>query len=402
MGPSLWAAAMDGNRLEGLEIDHIGEEVRWGSIYLGRVSRIDKAMDAAFVELDCDNTGILHNTDIRLPDKSGKIRKGGDKAIGQILQPGQMIVVQARSSYTLQVHDDDLAPEEKCAQLSMDITVPGRYLIFSPFTQENKVSARIRDPKRRKQLMKMMKAGEIEQGCILRSAAADMQTDILIRESRILKAIWEQLQGYFEDSEPGLIMDGPDAIQRSIADQAGSLIERIEIVTMDRYQQVEEWCEIFAPDLVTKIIPVELPTPQDNLALFDYRDIMGQVDGLLKPYVLFGKGANLIVQSTAALHAVDVNRGGDTRSSFDINLEAAKEIARQIRLRNLGGIIVVDMLKMKDKKAKKDLLKVLEAECAPDSCTVQIHGMTKLGLIEMTRKRRMPALHERIGTDLEY
>jgi Rne/Rng family ribonuclease len=234
------------------------------------------------------------------------------------------------------------------------------------------------------------------QGVILRASAADMQTDILIREAKILKDIWERIQVYFAGDEVGLIMEGPDAFERTIGDQSGTTIDRLEIVTMDRYQEIEEWCEIFAPDLVTKIQPVELENPMDELALFDYRGILGDIDELFQDYTLLLHGGSLIIQQTAAMQVIDVNRGGDTRPPMDVNIEAAWEIARQIRLRNLGGIIVIDFLKLPQKGDQKHFLKTLEHVFDSDPCTVQIHGMTALGLIEITRKRRTPPLSERM------
>lgn len=381
------------------------ENVRFGSIYWGRVTRIDKAMDAAYVSLDGENTGILNNADVRIMGPDGTLIKGGDKEIGKLIQPGQMIAVQAKSGQLPQDDsvdmDIELVSESKSPRVSMDITLQGRYLIFSPIMPDNQVSSRITDKTLRKQLLKMLNSIELIKGCILRASAADMQTDILIREAKILGAIWSQLQPHFAGDETGLIMEGPDAIQRTISDNAGKIIERIEITTMDHYQYVEEWCELFAPDLVTKIQPVELHNPNDELALFDERDIIGQVEELFQPYALLSRGGNIIIQETAALIAIDVNRGADDRSHLEINLEATNEIARQIRLRNLGGIIVVDFLKLKTKPEQKTLLDALKLALESDPCTVQIHGLTALGLVELTRKKRTPTLHERFDSALE-
>lgn len=377
------------------------ENVRFGSIYWGRVTRIDKAMDAAYVSLDGENTGILHNADVRIVNKDGSITKGGDKDIGKLIQPGQMIAVQAKSGQLPQDVDMEIPSETKSPRMSMDITLQGRYLIFSPIMPDNRVSSRITDKALRKQLLKMLNSIDQIKGCILRASAADMQTDILIREAKILGAIWSQLQPHFAGDETGLIMEGPDAIQRTISDHAGKTIERLEITTMDHYQYVEEWCELFAPDLVTKVHPVELHNPNDELALFDERDIIGQVEDLFQPYALLSRGGNIIIQETAALTAIDINRGADDRANLEINLEATGEIARQLRLRNLGGIVIVDFLKLQNKQDQKILLDAVKLASETDPCTVQVHGMTSLGLVELTRKKRTPTLHERFDSALE-
>lgn len=398
---SLWVATVENNTLIGLEIDPAYEEVRWGSIYWAKVTYIDKAMDAAFVDLDSDNSGILFNKDVRIRDKKGKVQKGGDVAIGKLLKPGDMVAVQAKSGYLPRLDSTDLTMEDKSATVSMDITLPGRHLILSPLMEENRISKRIHDKKQRKQLTKMLNSVENIQGCILRASAANVQTDILIREGKILKEIWEQLQQFFTGNEVSTIMLGPDAVQRTLSDQAGKTISSISIVTMEQYQEVEEWCEIYAPDLVTKIKPVELPDQELDLGLFDFNGVLDPIEDLFQPYVLMKGGGNIIIQETAALCAIDINRGSDTRSNLTINLEAIKEVSRQIRLRNLGGIIVVDFLRMKGKKEKEAFMKALDEIVVSDPCTVQIHGMTNVGLIELTRKRRTPALQDRLELGLE-
>jgi Rne/Rng family ribonuclease len=392
----LWVAATQGGRLYGLEVDPGKEDVRWGAIYWAKVIRIDKAMDAAFVQLDENNEGLLHNADVRLFDKGGNVIKGGEQAIGKMLKPGQMIPVQAKSGYLRHDYDFEFIREDKAPKVSMDITLAGRFLVYAPFLDGNQVSSRIREKKLREQLMSMMKGFEPLKGIILRASSEDTQMDILLREAKILQGMWEKLQPRFTGEQPGLLVEGADALVRTIGDQAGSNIERIEIVTMDRFAQIEKWCEIFGPDLVPKITPVELEDPQAELALFDHRGLLGDIEDLFQEYALLRSGGSLIIQETAALTAIDVNRGGDDRSAMEINVEAADEIARQIRLRNIGGIIMIDFLKLPKKEDQRTFLKALEPIFDTDPCTVQIHGLTALGLLEITRKRRTPPLSERL------
>lgn len=394
---SIWVAALEKGRLDGLEVDPPTEAVRWGSIYLAKVTRVDASLDAVFLDLDGDYSGILYNRDVRYQGEDGKWCKGGDKPIGKVLSPGDLIAVQAKTAYLLSDESEFWykAQESKLPQMSMDITLQGRYLIYGAMMRENRLSQRIRGKARRENLATMLEALEDMKGFILRSSAADMQTDILVREARILKATWEQLGQYFKGGEPALIMLGPDSVQRVLSDNAVDQIDRIEVATMDHFTQVEDWCSVFAPDLVTKITPIELDGGEQDLALFEYRDIIGQIEALFYDYVLLSDGANLIIQETAALTVIDVNKGSDTRSRLAVNIDATKEIARQMRLRNLGGIVVVDFLKLSGKAEEKALLKALDEATYTDPCTVQIHGLTKLGLVEITRKRRTPPLLDR-------
>lgn len=392
---SVCVAATDKDRLQGLEIDPITEEVRWGSIYWAKVKSIDAALDAVFLDLDGQNMGILYNRDVRVREKDGSLTKGGAIAISKRFKAGSMIAVQAKSSYLPRSDSDFLSRESKIAQMSMDITLPGRYLIYCPLMDSNKISARIRDKELRKILEKMLKALADIHGCILRASAANTQTEILQREGQILQGAWKDMQKHLKGKEPLLIALGPDAVQRSLSDQAGQQIDQIQVVTMEHLTQAEDWCSVFAPDLVTKITPVEMDDAEDDLALFHYRDLMGQIEDLFQPYAVLPSGGNIIIQNTAALTAIDVNKGADKGSLLSINLEAAAEIARQIRLRNIGGIIVIDFLKIQGKREENALLKALEQDVGHDPCTVQIHGKTALGLVELTRKRRTPPLHER-------
>jgi len=278
----------------------------------------------------------------------------------------------------------------------MDITLPGRYLIYSAMIRDNIISKRVRNKKLRKRIQKMIASLEDMQGFILRSAAAGIQTDILRREAKILRSIWDTFDEYFSKSEPTLVMQGPNSIQRILGDLATNPIDAIEIVTMDHYEQIEKWCAVFAPDLMTKIMPIELKHSDatQDLALLEHRDVLGKIEALFHDYALLSSGGNITVEETTALCSIDVNKGSDTRGKLSINTEAAKEIMRQIRLRNIGGIIMIDFLRM-DKKGQNALLETLKEEIQHDPCTVQIHGFTKLGLIEATRKRRTPSLNAR-------
>ncbi len=405
---NLWTAALKDGQLAGLEVDPALEEVRWGSIYWAKLNNIDAAQDAAFMNLDGYNTGILFNKDTRRTDKkSGVFIKGGEKAIGKTFQPGQMIAVQAKSAYLPKEFDDYARPETKTPQLSMDITLPGRYLIYCPMMNKNRVSMRIKDKAMRKQLLKMMdemgRAGEELEGdfhgYIMRAAAADTQTDMLVREAVILREAWIEMQPHLEGSEPQLIMLGPDAIQRSLSDHADQQIDTIEVTTIDHFKHAEEWCQVFAPDLMTKINPIELKDALDDLALFHERDIMGQIENLFNAYAFLPGGGNLIIQETAALTSIDVNRGVDKRSKLSVNIEAAQEAARQMKLRNTGGIVVIDFIKMNNKKEQGQLIAALEEAISKDPCTVQIHGLTNLGLMEISRKRRTPPLQDRFSKE---
>jgi Rne/Rng family ribonuclease len=394
---SLWVAAVDRGQLRGVEIDPSLERVRYGSIYWARVKRIDAAMDAAFLDLDGENTGLLYNRDVRIK-KGKKVTKGGAVAIGKMLTPGQFVLVQARSGYLPRDADEDLPPLEKTPVMTMDLALAGRYLIGTPLEDQGRISQRIRDKKLRRQLDGMIEALPDLGGVILRKAAAHTQTDLIMREGKILRTVWENVERAALGDQPHLIMIGADAVQRTLADQAGARIDHIDLSSHDRLADLQQWAEIFAPDLVTKIRVAEMDDDNvHDLALFmEQNNLMDQFDDLLDPYAVLPGGGNIIIQGTAALTAIDVNAGPDRRGALAVNLEAAAEIARHIKLRNLGGIIVIDFLKMASVTQRRKLIDHLQDQFDDDPCTVQIHGLTKLGLLELTRNRRTPTLAERV------
>lgn len=398
----LWVAALENGRLQGLEFDPPHEEVRWGSIYWAKVARVDKAQDAVFVNLDGDNIGILYNADVRIRQNDGSWKKGGEQEIGKVLEPGEMVAVQAKSGYLPKNPEEPYARADgKTPRVSMNIVLPGRYLIYAPMEKENRVSQRIRDKKLRTQMQKMLDTLGDRNGCILRAAGANTQTDMLVRESKIHGAAWKEIQTFFKGDSPQLIMMGPDAIQRTLSDQAAKRIENIDLTVMDHYELAEEWCDIYAPDLVTKVHPLSIPGGEQDFGLFEYRDIVGEIEALLVPYVIMEAGGTILIQETAALTAIDVNTGADKRGHLAVNLDAAAEIARQIRLRNMGGAFIIDFLRLKNREEKDKLLKALEEHFNEDPCTVQIHGLGPLGMVEITRQRRTPPLAERFEATME-
>lgn len=402
---SLWAVALDKkNKIQGMEIDPFAEIIRWGSIYIGTVNRIDKAMNAAYVDLGFGFQGILYRKDVRIdgamPDKG--------KSIGQILRPGQPIMVQVKSPHNPAGMSDDqdgASDNGKVSRLSMDIALAGRYMIYTPFSSENRVSKRIEDKSLRKTLKAMLNNIDDINGCILRSSAANCQTDVLKREGKILKAIWESLLEYKDESEPTLLMFGPGAMQRTLSDLSDRTIDKILVATEDILEETEEWCDLFAPDLMTKIELRATENTRSGMGLFEIHDLIGQFESLFQPVIPLPSGGIIVMEETTAMTVVDVNSAIST-SKLQTNLDAATEIARQLRVRNLGGIIMVDFITMKTKKDNDRIIEALDKAFANDICTVKCHGVTELGIFEISRQRRTPTLKEKIimveqGAELE-
>jgi Rne/Rng family ribonuclease len=229
----------------------------------------------------------------------------------------------------------------------------------------------------------------------LRASASYCQTDILIREGKYLKTIWENLLEFDGEQEATLLMLGPNAVQRTLGDLAADRIDSISVSTMDIFEETEEWCDLFAPDLMTKITPRSAENTRSGMGLFEIHDLIGQFEVLLKADVKLPSGGSIIIETTHSMTVVDVNSGSDN-NSFNTNLEAAKEIARQLRIRNIGGIVMVDFINMDNKSSQQKILKEFEKAFIKDPCTTQCHGITALGVYEISRQRRTPSLEDKL------
>jgi len=386
---SLWVAAIHKNKLEALEIDPYAELVRWGSIYWARVDRVDSNLNAAFLDLGYGIRGFLPASEIPGLKK--------DTKIGRKLRAGQFVMVQVKTARqpTVDPNTEEAVPDDnKASKVSMDIALQGRYLIYTPLSPGNRVSRRIKDADHRKSMLAMIKKIDEVQNCILRASAAFTQTDMLIREARIQRAIWDSLQEFKAEPEPALLMLGPDALQRVLADFANARMGSIEVADEERFEEAHNWCDLYAPELMSRLSERSVENTRNGMGLFEVRDVLGQVESLLKPVSVLPSGGTIVMEDTHIGTVIDVNTG--IGSAASVNNDAAIEVARQIRLRNIGGAIIIDFAGLPDKAAQRRIANALEKAFNDDPCTVEFHGVTKLGLFEVSRQRRIPSLMERI------
>jgi len=390
LGGSQWVAAIRHNTLVALEIDPQNEMIRWGSIYWARVLKIDTRLNAAIVDLGYELEALLPASEVV------GLAKG--QRIGQRLKPGQFLFVQVKTARQ-PVDDTSLegggSEAAKLSKVSTDITIQGRFLIHTPFSPGNRISRRIRSPETRAHLTAMLKSIKGVENCILRASAADTQTDLLIREAKILHAIWESLQQFTTDTEAALLMLGQDAAQRVLSDLSTRHIGSIQIADEALYEETETWCDLYAPEWLPKLQERKVTGTRNGMGLMEARDVLGEIQSLVRPYVILPSGGSLIIEETAIGTTIDINQGA-AKQTLSLNLEAADEIARQIRLRNLGGTILIDCAGSKTKADMKRILARFETAIQDDPCTVECLGDTKGGLIELQRARRTPSLMDRI------
>nr|WP_247887937.1 ribonuclease E/G [Azospirillum brasilense] len=380
---------MTGGRLTDLYIDHAERPSLLGHVFLGRVERIATGLDGAFVDLGTGKSGLLSALDARGP--KGRPKAKGER-IGNLLRTGQTVLVQVRADAT----------GAKGPSLTMDITLPGRFLVHAPLGRDVAVSKRLGSGPERTELARRIQDIAPGTGWIVRAGAATAPDGLLAAESDALHLAWRQVRDAAErGGGPSLLLTGPDAPRRALIEHGAAAPSRIIVDDAALARDLADWCADRAPDLEERVEPFDarlLAAPSDGRQrLFDLRDLDAEIETLLGTRVPLSGGGSLVIERTEAMTVVDVN-AGERGNPLDVNLEAAAEIARQLRLRNAGGIVVVDFVNMRNRGDAERLLNALSRAVEDDPAQTQVYGLSKLGLVEMTRARRGTALAELLGT----
>jgi ribonuclease G len=362
-----------------------------GNIYSGRVVRVLPGMQAAFVDMGLDRAAFLHLSDMisRQPEHEDDVSVSEAPSvhcITQLLKEGQDIVVQ--------VIKDPLGT--KGARISTRISLPSRFLVFMPDIKHVGVSQRIEDEAERERLRLILTKGlaEDEGGYIIRTAAEGIEQAALESNKVYLRKLWKSIQKKVKLAKSGQIIheDLPLAL-RALRDSISVQTERIRIDDLDTVDKAIEFAKLFVPNMFDKIEHFKNERP-----IFDFYNIEDEIQRALQRKVLLKSGGYLIFDQTEAMTTIDVNTGAFVGSRnleetiFKTNLEAGTTIARQLRLRNLGGIIIIDFIDMIDEEHKRQVLRSLEKALAKDYAKTSISQVSALGLVEMTRKRTRESL----------
>ena len=374
-----------------------------GNIYKGRVTNVLPGMQAAFVEIGTGRDAFLHVRDLEpltededlLEAVSGEDPGGGrpeaspaPSRIEDLLKEGQEILVQVSK---------DPVPE-KGARLTSLVSLPGRFLVYLPTHQQIGVSRRIEDPAERERLQESIRGLTrdlgLRGGFIVRTAAEGRASGELLPDARSLAATWHDVRRRAEGApSPSLLHQEASASAKVLRDVLGGDVQQIVVDGDAALQEVRGLVCRFEPALVSRVRLHPGPEP-----LFDQRGVQQHLERALKSRVWLKSGGSIVIQSTEALVAVDVNTGkyvGTRRLEETIlrtNLEAAVEIVRQIRLRDLGGIIVVDFIDMEAQESKDEVLLALQREMRKDRSKSRILQISEFGLVEITRQRAKRSL----------
>ena len=402
-------AVLDEGQVVELWVERTRHRTIVGNIYKGRVTKVLPGMQSAFVDLGLERDAFLYVSDVIEDFEDFETDGGGDElqldevsnhrseaSISDLLREGQEIVVQ--------VSKDTIAG--KGARITSHITLPGRFLVYMPTVSHIGVSRRIEDEGERarlKEILERIRPAGLG-GFIVRTAGEERNEDEFVADLKYLVDLWDQIRRRAEKSSaPAVMHHDLDLVLRTIRDVLSPEFKSVWVDSVDQYQRIVEFLDHIQPALVSRVRLYRRDEP-----IFEDFGIESEIAKALKSKVWLKSGGYIVINQTEALVAIDVNTGKYVgkknleETVFRTNLEAAKEIVRQIRLRDLGGIIVLDFIDMEEPQNRERLFEALENEIKKDRSKTKILQISEFGLIEMTRKRVRQSLERSLTQACPY
>lgn len=362
-----------------------------GNIYVGRVQNVLPGMEAAFVDISTPKNAVLYRGDV-MYDKSAF--KGNDRPkIEQLLKAKQTVVSQ--------VTKNPIA--HKGARLTTEVSLPGRFVVLVPNSDTYGISKRLPDNERKRLRQILDRSKPKEHGVIVRTAAENVTAEEIARDVAGLLQQWEQIEALAAKAKgPQLLYREPDMSVRVIREEFNKEYRAVVIDDRDLYEEVADYVSVITPALADRVEHYD--EVEEGLGVFERFHVHEQLHKALDRKVWLQSGGSLIIEATEALTVIDVNTGKNVGSSsleetvFRNNLEAAEEVARQLRLRDIGGIIVIDFVDMEDKKNRDETMRIFRDALSRDKTRTQVYDIGELGLAEMTRKRIGEGLLESLSS----
>jgi ribonuclease G len=387
------AALLDEGTLQEVFIERASRRGLVGNLYKGRVMRVLPGMQAAFLEIGLARTGFLHVADILSPPPD----PGNDAPREERPEvPDIRTLVREGDELLVQVVKDPLGT--KGARLSTHVSLPSRYLVYMPRGARVGVSSRIESVEVREQLRasiaKLAGEGGRAGGYIVRTAALDAPLEMLEADMDFLTRLWTHVRERAVATPAGkLVHEDLPLTLRVLRDELREHVRRVLVDSPVEFARMQEFARTFTPEYADRVELHEMSRP-----IFDLHGVEQEIGRALEPRVPLPSGGHIVIQQTEAMATVDVNTGGYVghrnleETIFRTNLEATVAIARQLRVRNLGGIIVLDFIDMEDQAHRDALIEALKAALAPDRTQTHISSISPLGLVEMSRKRTRESL----------
>ncbi len=367
-----------------------------GNIYLGRVKNILPGMEAAFVDIGTPKNAVIYRGDVAIDsdDTDAKPTKRKDKPkIEEALRNGQQVICQ--------VIKNPIA--HKGARLTTEVSLPGRFVVLVPNSNTIGISKRLPDKERKRLRSVLEKVKPAEHGVIVRTAAENITAQEIERDVTALAQQWTEVEALAKRSNrPTKLYQEPDLSTRVIREEFSKDYRSVLIDDVDMFNDMSEYVSAITPALAERVKLYD--TAQEPLPLFERYHVHEQLHKALDRHVWLPSGGSLVIESTEALWVIDVNTGKNVGSSsleetvFHNNMEAAVEIARQVRLRDMGGIIVIDFVDKEDRKNRDEVIKTFRQALRRDKTRTQVFEISELGLAQMTRKRIGEGLVESLST----
>lgn len=376
------AGEIDDGRLVGLTIERSNRASIVGNIYLGRVERIIAGMNAAFIDIGIGRAGFI-DLDGARPQRAAA--RSAEERIGDHLIEGQAVTVSVAKD----------AMGRKGVELTRRLSLPGRYLVYLPERDGISVSRRIGDAAEQRRLGDVIAAlAQQGEGFIARTAAEGATQEEIRADAEQLRSAWAEVVRAMKAEKPTALLYGePDVVVRFLRDNVQRDTARVRFDSAAALAAARGYCARYMPELAAKL---ELHDGKDSF--FSLFDLDSEIERALEPRIDLSSGGFIVVETTEALTAIDVNSGTfvDGKRPEEIalitNLDAAREIACQIRLRNLAGLIVVDLIHMDGAPERARVLAAFTEGFASDPAPVRVIGFTESGLVEITRRRRRETL----------
>jgi ribonuclease G len=401
-------AVLEDGRLEEFNIERTTEERLVGSIFKGKVRNLEDGLKAAFVDIGFEKNAFLHYWDIvpnqfdsgvEIVEREGRKRdrpKITQKDIPRLYPPGSEIIVQVTKGPI----------GTKGPRITTNLVLPGRYLVLLPNSDQSGISRKIENQEERKRLKKILRELAIPDGMgvIMRTAGEGQQKRYFVRDLALLLEEWRGVQERMKNQPPATcVFQEPDLIERTVRDFLTEDVERIVVDNQKAHDRMRE--------MVTKISrrsadKVKLYT--DAQPIFDRFNISKQLENAFSRQVHLKSGGYIVIDETEALVAIDVNTGRHKGSRdqdatiLKVNLEAAEEICRQLRLRNMGGLIVLDFIDMKSRRDQQSVYQRVKEGLRRDKAKTHILPISQLGLMEMTRQRHTESVRSAVYDDCPY
>ncbi|MFC1811945.1 ribonuclease E/G [Thermodesulfobacteriota bacterium] len=372
------------SKLEEFHIESASRGITHGNIYKGIIAHIEPSLQAVFVDYGAERHGFLQKHEIH--SDYFQDLPSGDRTLQNIVKRGQELLVQV-------VKDPIM---KKGAMLTTFISLPGRYVVLMPGSENRGISRKIEDENERDRLKEIVKNLKFPDGfgIIVRTAGINCTKTLISKDLSYLMRLWKNIKkNVMKEKAPDLLYKERNLVLRSIRDYLTPDVDEILIDDAAVYQEVKSFMKIISPKQA-KIVKLH----KGDKPIFTKFQLEDQIASIFESRVRLKSGGSIVIEQTEALVAIDVNSGKATQkksieeTAFQTNIEAAEEIARQLRLRDLGGLVVLDFIDMRDPKHKTKVEKALRAHVKTDKAKIKTSRISKLGLMEMSRQRIRPSI----------